>query len=285
MDRYRSQFQFLLTFWRDIYLLEIFGALSVSALGWAACQCSGTPWYPSAPLWFAGYLVVYNLDRLYPDPADSLNTPLRFRHRDTLRRKRVVVIVFGSVILIAWPIWTGQSLLLPGLVAVAAGFQFYSRPLPGCSIRLKDLPGIKSLFVPAFIAAILVIWPILQTGERFSWLDLVIFTWCFLVLGINSLVFDLRDIVGDRLHGTPTIPARLGGGLTRLLLLALGASMVFLSGYLGLPGDLSRTLPFALACVHVAIMVAIQCRAKPMLLSFLADLLLLAPAFSIGLFR
>ena len=285
MDRYRSQFQFLLTFSRDIYLLEIFGALSVSALGWAACQCSGTPWYPSAPLWFAGYLVVYNLDRLYPDSADSLNTPLRFRHRDRLRRKRVVVIVFGSLILIAWPIWTGQSLLLPGLVAVAAGFQFYSRPLPGRSIRLKDLPGIKSFFVPAFIATILVIWPILQTGERFSWLDLVIFTWCFLVLGINSLVFDLRDIAGDRLHGTPTIPARLGGGLTRLLLLALGASMVFLSGCLGLPGDLSRTLPFALACVHVAIMVAIQCRAKPMLLSFLADLLLLAPAFSIGLFR
>lgn len=189
------------------------------------------------------------------------------------------------MILIAWPIWTGQSLLILGLVALTAGFQFYSRPLPGCSIRLKDLPGIKSLFVPAFIAAILVIWPIVQTGERFSWLDLVIFAWCFLVLGINSLVFDLRDIAGDRLHGTPTIPAWLGGRLTSLLLLALGAGMVFLSGYLGLAGNRSRALPFALACVHVSIMVAIQCRAKPMLLSFLADLLLLTPAFPIGLFR
>jgi 4-hydroxybenzoate polyprenyltransferase len=285
LDRYRSQFQFLLTFCREIYLLEIFGAISVSALGWAACQCSGTPWYPSAPLWFAGYLVVYNLDRLHADPADSLNTPLRFRYRDRLRWKRVVMIVFGSAILIAWPILTGQSLLLPGLLAAAAGLQFYSRPLPGCSIRLKDLPGVKSFFVPAFIATILVIWPVLQTGERFSWLNLIIFTWCFLVLGINSLVFDLRDIAGDRLHGTPTIPARLGRRLTSFLLLALGASMVFLSGRLGLPGDLPRTLSFALASVHVAIMVAIQRRTTPMLLSFLADLLLLTPAFSIGIFR
>jgi 4-hydroxybenzoate polyprenyltransferase len=122
-----------------------------------------------------------------------------------------VVIVLGSAILLAWPILSGQALLLPWLLAAAAGFQFYSRPLPGFSIRLKDLPGIKSFFVPAFIATILVIWPILQTGEKFSWSDLIIFIWCFLVLGINSLVFDLRDIAGDRLHGTPTIPVRLGG--------------------------------------------------------------------------
>ena len=196
-----------------------------------------------------------------------------------------MIIIFGAAILIVWPIFTGQSLLLPGLLAAAVGFQFYSRPLPGSGIRLKDLPGIKSFFVPAFIATILVIWPILETGERFSGLDLVIFAWCFLVLGINSLVFDLRDIAGDRLHGTPTIPVRLGGKLTSFLLIGLGASMVFLSGCLGLPGDLPRTLPLALACVHIVIMVAIRCRAKPMLLSFLADLLLLTPAFSIGLLR
>jgi 4-hydroxybenzoate polyprenyltransferase len=195
------------------------------------------------------------------------------------------VIVFGSAILIAWPILSGQPLLVPGLLAIAAGFQFYSRPLPGSGIRLKDLPGMKSFFVPAFIATILVLWPILQTGERLSWLDLVIFTWCFLVLGINSLVFDLRDVAGDRLHGTPTIPARLGGRLTNLLLLTLGTGAVLLSGHLGLPGDPPRALAVAMACVQGVIMVAIQCRARPILLSFLADLLLLAPAFSIGLFR
>lgn len=285
MDRYRPQTQFLLTFLREVYLLEIFGALSVSALGWAACQCSGTPWYPSAPLWFGGYLVVYNLDRLYPDPADSLNTPLRLRYRNRLRLKRLLLIILGSAVLIIWPLITGQSLLLPGLLLATAGLQFYSRPFPVAKIRLKDLPGIKSFFVPAFIAAILVIWPILQAGERFSCLDVIVFAWCFLVLGINSLVFDLRDIAGDRLYGTPTIPARFGGRRTVLLLVALGGSMVFLSGFLGLPDGLSRTLPLALACVHIGIIVAIQCRVRPMLLSFLADLLLLTPAFSIGLLR
>ncbi|HZC34003.1 MAG TPA: UbiA family prenyltransferase [Chthoniobacterales bacterium] len=285
MDRYRPQFQYLIAFCREIYLLEVFGALSVSALGWAACQLSGTPWYPSAPLWFAGYLAVYNWDRLYLDPADSLNVPLRFRSYKRLRWKRVVMVNFGALILVIWPVFTGQSLLLPGLLALVVGFQFYSRPLPGSRIRWKDLPGVKSIFVPAFVATILVIWPILQAGKRLSWLDLIIFAWCYLVLGINSLVFDLRDITGDRLHSTPTIPVRLGGKRTNFLLVALGASMVLLSGCLGLPGDVSRTLALALACVHIAVMVAIQCRAKPIWLSFLADLLLLTPAFSIGLLR
>jgi 4-hydroxybenzoate polyprenyltransferase len=285
LDKYRSKLQLLLTLFREVYLLEVFGALSVSALGWAACQCASTPWYPSAPLWFGGYLVVYNLDRLYPDPADSLNTPLRFRYRDRLRRKRLVLILFGAAILIAWPLFTGQSLLLPWLLIAAAGFQFYSRPFPHAKIRLKDLPGVKSIFVPAFIATILVIWPILEAGKRFSWFDVIVFAWCFLVLGINGLIFDLRDIAGDRLHGTPSIPALLGGRLTILILTALGASTVLLSGCLGLPGDLPRTLPLALAGVLVLIMAAIQFRAKPMLLSFLADLLLLTPAFSIGLLR
>jgi hypothetical protein len=165
--KYRSLLRFLLTFFREVYLLEVFGALSVSALGWAACQCSGTPWRPSAPLWFAGYLLVYNLDRLYPDPADSLNTPLRFRYRDRLRWKRLILIrlrwkrliliLLGAAILVAWPLISGQSLLLPWLLIAAAGFPFYSRPFPGAKIRLKDLPGVKSIFVPAFIATILVI--------------------------------------------------------------------------------------------------------------------------------
>jgi 4-hydroxybenzoate polyprenyltransferase len=268
---------------REVYLLEIFGAMSVSALGWAACHCAGTSWYPSAPLWFAGYLVVYNLDRLYPDPADLLNTPARHTRHSVLRTKRIVLIVFGSAVLIVWPLVTGQSLLLPWLLIVAAGFQFYSRPFPGAGFRLKDIPGIKSFFVPAFIAAILVVWPILEAGKRFSWFDAIVFTWCFLVLGINSLIFDLRDIAGDRLHRTPTIPSLIGGRPTIFLLIGLGASMVLLSGCLGLPGDLRLILPLTLAVVQILIMIAIHRRAKPMLLSFLADVLLLTPAFSISL--
>jgi len=47
------------------YLLELVGATAITSLGWAACRMLQIDWMPSAPLWFAGYLLVYNLDRLY----------------------------------------------------------------------------------------------------------------------------------------------------------------------------------------------------------------------------
>jgi hypothetical protein len=61
----------------SIYLLELVGASAITTLGVVACVILGIDWSRSAPLWFAGYLLVYNADRLYLDPADRLNTPLR----------------------------------------------------------------------------------------------------------------------------------------------------------------------------------------------------------------
>ncbi|MGA7130471.1 MAG: hypothetical protein WBZ19_29425 [Chthoniobacterales bacterium] len=64
-----------------IYVLEPVGAAAVTSLGWAACRILKINWMPSAPLWFAGYLFVYNFDRLYPDPADPVNVPVRWLKR------------------------------------------------------------------------------------------------------------------------------------------------------------------------------------------------------------
>ncbi len=67
-----------------VYLLELVGATGVTFLGWVACRMLQIDWIPSAPLWFAGYLLVYNLDRLYPDPADPQ------RERGVVRLCRIV---------------------------------------------------------------------------------------------------------------------------------------------------------------------------------------------------
>ena len=68
-----------------IYVLEPVGAAAVTSLGWAACRILKLDWIRSAPLWFAGYVLVYNLDRLYPDPADPVNVPVRWRKTLKLR--------------------------------------------------------------------------------------------------------------------------------------------------------------------------------------------------------
>jgi len=109
-------------------------------------------WMPSAPLWFAGYLLVYNLDRLYPDPADLVNIPIRSRKAPELRAARIGVVFLSGAVVLVWPLLTGRWWLVLALALAATVLQFYSRPVCGMGFRLKDLPYVKS-FLPAGVIA------------------------------------------------------------------------------------------------------------------------------------
>jgi 4-hydroxybenzoate polyprenyltransferase len=155
-------------------------------------------WSRSAPPWFAGYLFVYNVDRLYLDPADRLNTPLRSSWGARLRGCRVLLVWLSAGVLGAWPLVTERFWLLVPLIVALGILCFYSRPIPGTHFRLKDLPYLKSLLVPAAIAVVLVLWPALESGNLSRQKEWLVFFWIFLILTINALIFDYRDIAGDR---------------------------------------------------------------------------------------
>ena len=122
-------------------------------------------WIPSAPLWFAGYLLVYNLDHLYSDPADKMNTPLRFRWSARLRPYRSFLVWRSGVMLLFWQLVTGRLWLLVPLAVALSVFHFYSRPIPSTEFRLKNLSYVKSLRAPGVIAVVLVLWPVLENGR------------------------------------------------------------------------------------------------------------------------
>ncbi len=182
-----------------VYLLELVGATAVTSLGWAACRILQIDSLPSVPLWFAGYLLVYNLDRLHPDPADLVNIPVRVSKAQKLRAARIGLAFLSAAVLLMWTLLTGRWCL-----------QFYSRPVPGLGLRLKDLPYVKSFLPTGVIAGILVVWPCVENGRGFRLKECLVLVWCLLLLIINGLVFDYRDIEGDSAAGTETIPVRLG---------------------------------------------------------------------------
>ena|ERR1700760_4316872 len=70
-----------------------------------------------------------------------------------------------------------------------------------------------------------------------------IFLWCLLVLTINSLVFDYRDIAGDVAFGTRTLPVELGRRNTIYLLLVLMMATVGVSGWLAANALVSPATP------------------------------------------
>lgn len=205
-----------------LYLLEFVGASAVAGLGWITCRALGVPWRASMPLWWAAYLFVYNSDRLYRDPADETNTPVRNAWAERLRPWRLAVSAGAAIVLLFWPLFTRQAELLP-MIGVAAGtLQFYSRPFPFFwRRRLKDLPGIKSSLAAVAIALMLIAWPCWEAGRSFGLRECLVFTWGFLALQINALVFDVRDLPGDRRCGTRTVAVWLGGERTCRLICAL----------------------------------------------------------------
>ena len=243
----------------SVYLLELVGASAITALGAVACKILQISWEPSAPLWFAGYLLVYNLDHLYSDPADSLNTPLRFCWSARLRPYRSLFVCLSGAVLVFWPLVTGRIWLLIPLAAALSVFHFYSRPIPWTDLRLKSISYLKSLIAPGVIAMVLVLWPALETGRIPGQKEWLVFFWVFLVLTMNSLVFDYRDIIGD-------------------LLVLLAFALVFTTIALSWLGLADAFMPSALSFGCVVLLLSLRVRMRPVMLSLLADLLLFLPA-------
>lgn len=277
--------QNVLTFLRQVYLLEVVGGVSVTCLGWVVCHLTGSPWLRSAPLWLGGYLLVYNFDRLHYDPADQVNTPIRFRYRESLRSKRFFLIWLSGATLVGWPAVTGRWWLIPPIALAIVALQFYSRPIPLVRRRLKDLPVLKTFIAPLIIAAVLVLWPVLELRRSLGPREMLVFLWCFIILSVNSISFDLRDIEGDVRSRTRTLPVLLGANRSAILIGALALLATFMTPLLGLGGAANVLMPCSLLIGGGSILVALFSRVEPMTLSFVADLFFCLPAVALWMAR
>src|SRR5438067_4105954 len=134
---------------RAMHTLQLYGAAGVAAFGWALSKMLGFSCARYAPLWFAGALLVYNLDRLKLDPADALNTPERLGQHKRFRAASIALAIASALMLIALPSHAGDWLLL--LLTPAAALVSLSYSFPIFGFRFKDVPAVKTLFAPTIV--------------------------------------------------------------------------------------------------------------------------------------
>jgi 4-hydroxybenzoate polyprenyltransferase len=210
-----------------IHTLHLYGAVGIVAFGWALSRMLGFSCAPFAPLWFCGALLVYNLDRLKHDPSDALNTPGRLRRHNELRTTSIALAMTSALMLIVLPVSRGQWLLLFLTLAAAVFSLSYSFPIFG--FRFKDVPAVKTLFAPAVVLTAFLL-PVLLSGELPpDRRTLSAAAWSGCLLLFNMTLCDLRDLAGDRAHGTRSIPVLLGENGTRVLLVLLLALQLFIA--------------------------------------------------------
>jgi 4-hydroxybenzoate polyprenyltransferase len=126
------------------------------------------------------------------------------------------IIAYALALIFAW-IYCSQAwyaFLIPAIAVVA-----YSIGAPGLS-RLKDIPLIKNLVIALawdmFCALITgVTWPMIILISVLSF--------------VNSALYDIRDVEGDRIAGVRTLAVVLGSRVVRVVPLLLGLDFIALA--------------------------------------------------------
>ncbi|WP_457743031.1 UbiA family prenyltransferase [Thermococcus sp.] len=182
---------------------------------------------PRTNLLLATFLMifsVYNLNKLTDFKEDEINNPERVRYIKrfyrTLRYSIGISFVAAIVLSIATSPWAVLVMLFPVITGI-----LYSIKLSPNIPRLKDITGVKNLIIALTWANGTAFLPYLTTKASLSVVALVYY-YFFMKSIINTILFDVRDIEGDRLNGIRTIPVKLGVERTRILLLGLNTTLL-----------------------------------------------------------
>lgn len=186
-----------------------------SLASFAAQQLEFEPSLAALGVVFFCTLLIYNLDT-----AIDL-TPRRGEAsaRQT-RATRLTALALAAVIgLLTTLHWTTCALVVGG----AAVCCLYAVPLGRRKLRMKALPGAKSLVVGSAVATAVVLVPLVEHGP--AWTAAVGSTLAFLgtLTIVNATLFDVRDLEQDRARELRTLPVILGPKATRFLL-GIGAT-------------------------------------------------------------
>jgi len=158
---------------------------------------------------FAVTMFVYSFNRLADLEEDLQNVPSRAAFVERYGRPLLVIGIVLYLVAVAlavyWQLPRAQYLVLPVVVAVV-----YS-VLGG-----KEILLVKNLLVG-------VSWGIIPLGvgvyydDISPWTDQILFLFGYVtaMLTIAAIVFDIKDIEGDRAEGIRTVPNRYGARTTR----------------------------------------------------------------------
>jgi len=157
----------------------------------------------------------------------------RFYHKYPYRLFFVSGACILALLITAWAINKPTFCLM--LFAAAAGLAYHITVVPGKLKKLlpykslKDIPTSRDLFVALAWATILTFLPQTISGTfTLNAFTLAVFAVIFVLSFMRSLIFDLRDIEGDRIMGRETLITIIGENRARRAISVMIWTCVFL---------------------------------------------------------
>jgi 4-hydroxybenzoate polyprenyltransferase len=175
-------------------------------------------------------LAFYTRDRL--DEREHLSDLVVMPQRTAWIRRHATVLkglvwssFFGAVILL----FVRPAALPPILAGLGFALTYTVRWLPwrGRRVGWKHLPGMKTPFVAVLWTLLTVITPAAVHGKVWQRDTVLLAAAACVLIMVQILVNDLRDMEGDRASGTVSLPVLLGDPAARLVGYVLAVAAVF----------------------------------------------------------
>lgn len=198
--------------------LNIFVALGAVAAYYLSCRLQGYEFDRSGAL----LAFLYFLSMYLWNSVTSIETTqhlgisrYRFYHKHNRSLFLLAAISIGVQLAISFSI--GKTLFSLILFSIIAGSAYHMTIFPKLLRqlfrykKLKDIPASRDLFVALAWGIVLTFIPQAMNGHIiFNFLVFACFGWIFVLAFLRSLIFDLRDIEGDRIMGRETLITIVG---------------------------------------------------------------------------
>ena len=210
---------------------------------------------------------VYSLDKIADLDKDVINMPQR---RGFLygRKKLVLSSSLAAYLLAVLLTLFSTPVALPiVLIPIIANAFYGTKLLPGLP-RLKDIPVMKNVVVASTWALITTLMPALSAGHLAAFNVVIVGYFMFVKTFVDTVLYDMRDVEGDRLNGVRTIPAMLGNGKTTALLLAVNSTLLCVLPFMR--GDV-RLFTAILIAYGYAYILYFMDEVNPVVLDFLVE--------------
>jgi 4-hydroxybenzoate polyprenyltransferase len=187
---------------------------------------------------FLGVFSIYTLNKATDKKEDSINRPDQSSRSPTYYVAVSFITMILSLILgFLVSLFAFLILLTPTLVGI-----LYSVRVSPRFPRLKEIVGAKSVLVAFSWSLYGAFLPLTLHGSDLPNITLV-FTYIFMQVIINTILFDFFDTKGDRESGIRTLPTVFGTEKTKKMLLLANSSIAIIITLFELDGYFLKGLP------------------------------------------
>lgn len=174
---------------------------------------------------FLVVFAVYCMNKLTDKEEDAVNSPERVSFIIGKEKILGFMVAFSYVTAVILGFLKSIFAVFILLVPLCAGI-IYSIQISPKIPRLKDILGVKNVITALSWAVGTTFLPLINLNEISLLFVISIFYFFFVKSFVNTVIFDVKDIEGDKKNGIITIPVKIGKLKTKNLLSILTLSLI-----------------------------------------------------------